>query len=214
MKISATVMPSQRIGHLDPERLEVAADPPVRGVERGERDARHRRGQRERQVHHRIHQPAPGKPVAHQHPGHQQAEDRVDQRRDERGAEGHPVGGQHARVGDGAPELGPGKVGRAREHGGEREQHHETEVGAGDPQAQTEPGEHAPRGLPHRHPFVGVDTQPGLAPRLVDLIEQRPSAKWVACAFFHPPNTSSTVTRFTLGNCAAYLAATAALRGR
>lgn len=38
MKVSATTMPSGR-RHLDAERLEMAPDPTVAGVERGQRDA-------------------------------------------------------------------------------------------------------------------------------------------------------------------------------
>jgi hypothetical protein len=41
-----------------------------------------------------------------------------------------------------------------------------------------------------------------------------PSAKCVACAWGHPPNTSSIVNRFNFGNRAAYLAVTAGERGR
>ena len=37
-------------------------------------------------------------PVAHQHPGDEQPEDGVDQRGDQRGAEGELVGGERARV--------------------------------------------------------------------------------------------------------------------
>ena len=59
MKISATVMPEPGVGDLDPKRIEILPDPAVRGVERGERDARHRGRQRKRQVHH-AHPPAAG----------------------------------------------------------------------------------------------------------------------------------------------------------
>ena len=45
----------RRVGDLDAERIEQAADPAVGRIERGERDARHRRRQRERQIDHDDH---------------------------------------------------------------------------------------------------------------------------------------------------------------
>ena len=61
MKISATVMPSQVYDDLDAQRLEVPAQPAVRGVERGERDAGHGRRQSEGQVYHASTSRRPGK---------------------------------------------------------------------------------------------------------------------------------------------------------
>ncbi len=56
MKISATQHAERREGDLDAERREQAADPAVRRIERGERDAGHRGRQRERQVDQRVDQ--------------------------------------------------------------------------------------------------------------------------------------------------------------
>ena len=44
----------RRVGDLDAERRQQRAEPAVRRVERGERDAGHRGGQRERQVDHGV----------------------------------------------------------------------------------------------------------------------------------------------------------------
>ena len=84
-------MPSGVKATLMPERREQAADPAVGGVERGQRDAGDRGGQRERQVDRGVEQALAGKLVAHQHPGHEQAEHGVDQRRGGRGAEAEPA---------------------------------------------------------------------------------------------------------------------------
>ena len=58
-----------------PSRREQRADPAVRRVERGERDAGDRGRQREGQVDQGVDELRPGKAVAHQHPGDEQAED-------------------------------------------------------------------------------------------------------------------------------------------
>ncbi len=68
----------RREGHLDAQRLKHAADPAVRRVERGERDARHGGRQREGQVDQCVDQALAGEAVAHQHPGDDQAEHGVD----------------------------------------------------------------------------------------------------------------------------------------
>ena len=54
MKIERHEHAERREGDLDAERLEVLAEPAVLGVERGQRDAGHRRRQRERQVDQRV----------------------------------------------------------------------------------------------------------------------------------------------------------------
>ena len=70
MNISAIVMPSGVNATLMPQRLERRAEPPVRRIERGQRDAGHRRRQRERQIDQRVDDPAARKLVADEHPGH------------------------------------------------------------------------------------------------------------------------------------------------
>ena len=71
----ATRMPSRGVGDLDAQRREQAADPAVRTIDGGERDAGDRGRQGERQVDHRVDQPAAGKVVAGQNPGDEKAHD-------------------------------------------------------------------------------------------------------------------------------------------
>ena len=59
----------RRVGDLDAERREQRADPAVRRIERGQRDAGDRGRQREGQVDDGVEQAPAGKAVAHQHPG-------------------------------------------------------------------------------------------------------------------------------------------------
>ncbi len=82
---------------LIPSGARTLTDPAVRGIERGERDARDRGRQRERQIDQRVDDPLGRKGVAHQHPGDQQSEHGVDQGGGEGGAEAQPVRGQRAR---------------------------------------------------------------------------------------------------------------------
>ena len=86
MKISAIVMPSGVNATLMPS-ARAAAQPAVRRIERGQRDAGHRRRQRERQIDQGVNDARPGKLVADEHPRHQRAEDAVHARGDERRAE-------------------------------------------------------------------------------------------------------------------------------
>ena len=100
-------MPSGRVGDLDAERSEELADPAVRRVERGERDAGDRGRQGEGQIDEGIDQPPAGKAIADQHPGDDQAEDGVDGGGGERNAEAHLEGGKGPRVEGDAPEVAP-----------------------------------------------------------------------------------------------------------
>ena len=72
----------RRVGDLHAQqRQKRRAEPALRRIERGQRDAGDGRRQRKRQIHQRIDQALERKAVAHQHPGHDQTEDRVDRRR-------------------------------------------------------------------------------------------------------------------------------------
>ena len=129
------------VGHLDAERLEVAADPAVLREHRGEGDARDRRRQRERHVDERIDQLAPRELVAHQRPGDDEAEHQVDGGGQERGAEGQPVGAERARAEhrvhrsrSSASEVAVTDQGRQRQqHDGAQEDGREAE---GEPEAR------------------------------------------------------------------------------
>ena len=103
---SATKMPSGVKATLRPSGASEAADPAVRGVERGQRDAGHRSRQREGQIDRCVEKLAAGETIARQHPGDEQAEDGIDQG----GREGQPEadlqGREDARLGERAPEPG------------------------------------------------------------------------------------------------------------
>src|SRR4029077_16894701 len=66
------------VGDLYPQRLKVAADPPLLGKHGGERDAGDRGGHRKRHVDQSVDQLAARKVVAHQGPGDDEAEHQVD----------------------------------------------------------------------------------------------------------------------------------------
>ncbi len=109
MKISATTMPSGVKATLMPSGASSWPIQPLRGVERGQRDAGDRGRQGERQIDQRVDEPLAGKRVAHQHPGDEQAEDGVDQRRRRSAAPKlSRYAASDARRGDGRPELRPG----------------------------------------------------------------------------------------------------------
>ena len=72
--VNATLMPRGSSG---------ASQPAVRRVERRQRDAGDRRRQRQRQIDQRIDDAAARERIADEHPGHQQAEHRVDAGRGE-----------------------------------------------------------------------------------------------------------------------------------
>ncbi|MCY1546399.1 hypothetical protein D9M68_823950 [compost metagenome] len=127
-------------------RLQQRADPAVAGQQRGERNAGHGGGQRERQVHQRVHDLLAREGVTHQHPGHQQAEHHVHTGRDERGAEGQAVGRQHARRGDGLPELRPGQREGLEHQRRERDQHDQAQVKHREAERELEARQHTARG--------------------------------------------------------------------
>ena len=97
-KTIATATPGGRERDLEPQRLEEPPQPAVLRVERGQRDARDRGGQRERQIDQRVDQALAPEFVARQHPRDDQAEHDVD-RGDAANAAPNVnlVGGQRAR---------------------------------------------------------------------------------------------------------------------
>jgi hypothetical protein len=131
----------RRVGDLDAQRFQNAADPAVAGVQRGERDAGHRRRQGERQVDDGVEQAPAGKAVAHQHPGHQRAEEQVDAGAGERGAEAQFERRAHPRCGDDRPEAVPSQAGGLDEQARQRDQHQQAEVAQREAQRQSEAGQ-------------------------------------------------------------------------
>ena len=140
-KVSAMTTPSGVEGAFDAQRHQVTAQPAVRREQIGQRQARHRGRQREREIHHRINEPASGKLVAHQHPGQQRAEDGVGDRGNERGAKGQPVGRQGAIRGGQVPEVRPGKFARAQDQAAKWDQHDRAQVKEREAHRQAEAGQ-------------------------------------------------------------------------
>jgi hypothetical protein len=129
-----------REGHADSDLDEPSADPAVLGIETGEGDAGHRRGQRERQIDERVHQPLARKAVAHQNPGDHQPEGHIHRRRGERCAEAQLVGRDHARRADRFPEVRPTGGRRFQEHGAQGHQHDQAQVEDGVAERRPEAG--------------------------------------------------------------------------
>ncbi len=77
-------MPSGVKAILMPSGVRNCADPAVRRIERRQRYAGNRGRQREGQVDHGVDNALARKPVAHQHPGEDDAEDDIDDRRRQR----------------------------------------------------------------------------------------------------------------------------------
>ena len=121
-------MPSRREGDLDAQRREPGADPAVGGIEGRERDAGDGRRQSEGQIHQRIDDAPAGKFVAHQHPGDDQAEDRIDDGRDQRGAEAELQRRDHARRRYDVPEPLPAQADRPEQKPGQGDQDDEGEI--------------------------------------------------------------------------------------
>ena len=69
-----------RVRRLAAKKIEIPPDPAVRGIEGRQRDTCHRRREGKRQIDETIQQLFARKPIAHQHPGHQETEDRIEQR--------------------------------------------------------------------------------------------------------------------------------------
>eukprot|EP01022_Parablepharisma_sp_SALTPOND_P004178 TRINITY_DN1187_c2_g1_i1.p1 TRINITY_DN1187_c2_g1~~TRINITY_DN1187_c2_g1_i1.p1 ORF type:complete len:554 (-),score=206.99 TRINITY_DN1187_c2_g1_i1:2173-3834(-) len=123
-----------REGDLDAQGREQLAQPAVLRIQRGQRDAGHRRGQSKRQVHQGIDDALAGEAVAHQHPGHDAAEDDIEEGADQRGTEAEPVGGHHARRGHRLHEALPGQGEGLEEDRRQRDQHDQRQVENGEAQ--------------------------------------------------------------------------------
>ena len=136
----------RRVGDLDPERLEPAADPAVVGVDRGERDAGDRGGQRERQVDQRVDQPPAREPVALQHPGHAGGRRQVDRGRGDRRPEAQAVTRRACAAPRPSPRTRPAEQLRGlQEHRGQRDQDHEPQVEEREAERQAEARQTLPR---------------------------------------------------------------------
>ncbi len=104
----------------DTERRQQAADPAIRRIDRGKRDAGHCRRQSEGNIDDCIDEAASRKAIAHQYPGEDDAKDHIDQRRNEGGAETRFKRFQRALVGDEAPEAEKSDFGGTQHQGRKR----------------------------------------------------------------------------------------------
>ncbi len=118
--------------------------PAIGGIERGQRDTRHRRGQRERQVDHRIQKSLAGKAVARQHPGDDEPEHGIDDGRRRGHAERQAQACQHARRGDGRPEPVQAQAEGADDQRHQRHQHDAGQVEQREAQGQAKSRQHMP----------------------------------------------------------------------
>ena len=113
---------------MNAERHEPTPEPAVRGKEAAKRQASHRRGQGEGEIHHGVNETPAEEFVPHQHPREEGPEDGVDGRGDQRCAEGEAERGEGAVAGDKAPELGGGNLERAQEQPRQRNEHEHAEI--------------------------------------------------------------------------------------
>jgi hypothetical protein len=118
------------------EPRERLPDVPRRAEEGHEGDAGHDPGDREGQVHERVEDPAPRKPVAPEHPRDEQPEGRVERRRGERDPEGELDRGRRGgaviarQVSTGGVRTSCSLGGRRRHRAGEREVREDRELEA------------------------------------------------------------------------------------
>ena len=187
-----------------------APDPPGRRVERGQRDAGDRGRQRERQVDERRDDALAREVVPHEHPRDEQAEDRIDRRRQRRCAEAQAVGGERpARQRDG-DEIVRSQPRGLDEDRRQRDQDDDAQIKDGEAERQAEAGNDRPR--PPRDGRGGRGGQRFAASKIWS--KMPPSAKCAACARVQPPKLRSIVNICSGLNCAAYFAAVAGSRGR
>ncbi len=122
---------------------EQPAEPAILGEQGRERNARDRRRQRKRNIDDRIEQPPPRKLVAHQRPGHDRAEDKIDRRRRERKAEAQFQRIQGAAARHDRPELRETQRRRLEKKPAERNENDQREPRQGQPERDPESGNDA-----------------------------------------------------------------------
>src|SRR5581483_3775067 len=126
------------VGDLDAERFEQAADPAVRRVERSQRDAGDRRGQRKWKIDKRIEQAAAGKAVADQYPGDDDAEHRVDERGNERGEKAQAERRERARTGHHVEKAAHSELSRLQHEGAKRNEDDQAQIRQSETERQPE----------------------------------------------------------------------------
>ena len=164
---------------------------PVGAKMRRERDAGDGGGKRERQVDDGIEHAPAREPVAHQHPGDDQSEHRVDRRRDKRRAKGDPKRGNDAVAGGDGPELVPRQVRRPQYQGRERDQDDQAEIGEREAERQPEAGDDA-----RPPPVSQLSSRSWLVDQRLKIWSKMPPlAKCRGVTLAQPPNTGSSMVR-------------------
>src|SRR5437016_2239345 len=135
--------PQPRVRAVDPDRDEEAAVPAARREEVRVDEPRHRRGEREGEIDEGVEEALQREVIPYEHPGDEEPEDRVDQRRRERGTDGEEIGGHGAVGGDGGPELAKREVRCLQEAGRERDPDQQAHVEERVAEAQRETRQHA-----------------------------------------------------------------------
>ena len=151
-----------RVGDFDSKRREPPAHPAVFRIDRRERNARHRRRQRERQIHQRVHETPAPELIAHQHPRDEQAEDQIRQRGEKRDAKAQAERRQRGRRGDRVPELRPRERRRLAERRRQRNEHDQPQIKQGVAERQFEARQHLECFYPclsGRHDFLKPQKQ-------------------------------------------------------
>src|SRR5581483_5957248 len=100
----------------------------VAGKQAAEREARNRRGQREREIDERVDEPLAPKFVTHQYPGKQRPENRIYQRGKQGGPERQLVSRQRPGIRCQPPEIMPGKLKGFEEKRSDGNEHERAEV--------------------------------------------------------------------------------------
>ena len=122
---------------------QILTNPAIGGVQGGQCNARYRRRQGKGQINHGIYQAAGRKVVTHQHPGHQQPEPGIEQRRNQRSAQGELVRRHDLRIGCNGPKARPPQLRRGNEYRSQRNQHDQRQVQHGNAQRKRKTGQHA-----------------------------------------------------------------------
>ncbi|ABY37216.1 Hypothetical protein BSUIS_A0112 [Brucella suis ATCC 23445] len=127
----------------DAIRAEQAADPAIRRIDRGQRNACNGSRQRKGNIHDGIDETASRKAIAHQNPSQNDPKDHIDQRSDEGGAEARFKRLQRALVGDDPPEAGKAHIARTQHQSRQRNENDKGQIGNTEAERQPETGNNA-----------------------------------------------------------------------
>ena len=194
-----------RVGDVDAERA-------GRAVERQQREPGDDRRQRERQVDQRVDEALAAEPVAHQDPGDQRAREGVDDGGGERHEQREAQRGDRLAAADRAPERIEAAVGRADDHGGQRQQDDQAEPERRDAEPEgARPAGRAPAQVQGEGAHLAVDTP---ASSSILAIEPPSMSNISVLTFSQPPRSSIVNCPGGSGNWSLLSARTFSLTGR